>query len=146
MHWGWVFIVVLILFLFYYSRSAEKLEIIPEENFVRLYDTFDQAGEPAYEVKGPVDIKYAVKIPVKSIDVNIGKGTDGYVELWNVREGNTLASSMSDFYENTIYTTPSYLRGVSPNLTLITRVYPGQRYTISNPGKITRILVVAKLQ
>lgn len=146
MHWelGLVILVLLVL-LFYYYRK-EKLEVLPEENYVRLYDTFDLTGEPAYEVKGPVDIKYAVKIPVKSIDVNIAKDSDGYVELWNVRENNTLASSMSDFYENTIYTTPAYLRGVSPNLTLITRVYPGQRYTVSNPGKITRILVVAKLK
>lgn len=159
----WVLVLLLIIVLIYSASVKKNIETgggLTSEgmtaagltNYIKLYDRYPDNSvndyskiEPAYENSIPGHIKFALRGDVKGIDVNLPIGEESYIEIWNVRAGQTLASTASDFYENTIYTTPSYLRGVSPNLTLIARVRAGERYLSSDLPVIHKVLIVGRL-
>lgn len=144
----YVIVILLLVTLFYFYNGkvvSENMESGSESSYIKLYDNFEYKGSPAYSKVGPTEMKYAIKAQIKSVDIKV-VDKDSYVELWNVREGQTLASSVSDFYTNTIYTTPSYLRGVSPNLKLIARVYGGEHFKSNNLPIIHRLMIVAHLK
>ena len=121
---------------------------------MRLFEDFDGLDllyELANDSPNMKYLKYAIRAPVKSIDINLPNtiktenGEGVHVELWNVREQKGLESSQSDFYENNIYTTLPYLRNVTGNLTKIAEVGPGQSLRMDHLPPIKKILIVARL-
>lgn len=153
-------IIIILILLWLASKQREKFAITPiikasgSTNYVKLYEDFawkDLLYGLSNSTPTMKYLKYAIRAPVKSIDINLpnaivdAAGHPVKVELWNVRELKGLESSQSDFYENTIYTTPAYLRQVTGNLTKIADVGPGQRLKINDLSPIQKILIVAYL-
>lgn len=137
-----VILILIVLFIYFKSKSEQLTneKATGDVNYLKLYEDFDY-NNLLYEMNGSGHVKYAIRAGVRSVDINI-PGT-GYVELWNVRPNNVLASTLSDTYENTIYTTPSRLRDVTGKLELIARVNSGERFKSTDLPRIKKILIVA---
>lgn len=157
-----VVVIVLVIVLLWMAHQTKSENFNPlmvgvshgSVNYVRLYEDFNW-NDLLYELTNSSSkmkyLKYAIKAPVKSIDINLPNpiispsGESVKVELWNVRQQKGLESSQSDFYENTIYTTLPYLRHVTGNLTKLAEVGPGQSLKIANLPPVKKILIVARL-
>lgn len=152
-------LLLIVLLYLVVGRGPEKFKTgqlgtaVGEINSVRLYEDFHWTDTLFEFVGNRADgeikhMKYAIRAPVKSIDINMPIGSpteDRHVELWNVRDGKPTASSTADFYENNIYTTPDYLRNVTGNLTLLARVRSGERLRINDLDPTKKVLIVARI-
>jgi hypothetical protein len=145
----WVVLIVLLLLIIYFYRGgksgSERLEDGDVEgggkNRIRLYEDFNY--KDLLYSSDLKFLKYELRGDVRAADIDLtGADAGVFVELWNVRPDQTLASSVSDFYENTTYTTPDRLRGVSGNMVLIARVESGGQFKSNQLPLIRKVLIV----
>lgn len=151
-------IVFLIVVMFLVSRSktdTEHLVLPPTHgaNYLRLYEDFSK-NSILFEFtnlkpdssEGLKYMRHVLRGDVKAIDVNlISTAHLGRVRIWNIRNGRNNASSVSDFYENTVYTTPEGRMQAAENLDLLVDVSAGERRQLDMTGPVKKVLIEAYL-
>lgn len=137
------------------TKDDVTVNITPTlDSYIKLYEKFNfqdmvWESDPRNGTNYNGYIKQMVKINLKSWDINLAAYNSEYdsirrVELWNVYDGENVASLESDFYSS--YLDPEYaLRANSPKYDLIVRVLPGQHVKLNADKVIKKIIVIAIL-
>jgi len=141
--------------LFRESSSRESIVTGPvgNVNYLRLYEDFpgnellfDFSNPEPSDKDGLKYMRYVLRGNVKSMDINlVGGAKTAHVRVWNIRDGRNNASLVSDFYENTVYTSPEARMWANENLDLLVDVSPGQRKKLDMTGPTNKILMEAYL-
>ena len=134
-------IILVLVVLIFLKKRPEKMQshlddIDTQEGFIKLYED-PLMKDLVFQTNGPRI--FVVKAQVKSLHL---KSSGEKVQVWNIRQGSNIASSVSDFYTNTVYTTPPHLRNANFNMDLVASVGPGEELKTNRLPSIKKVLVI----
>jgi len=144
-------LVVVILFLIY-NRTSPGTEFLISEavgdvGYVRFYSDYNYSDllfRIDEDKNSPKYVKYDLKADAKSMDINLPtSSSNASVEIWARFPYSNIGTTQTDTYS--IYNIPEYNYQAQPNLKLVARVKPGQRFRSDSIIPSKRFLIKVTL-
>jgi len=151
-----VAIVIFLLLLLIFVLGGNENFVNPTiqtKPFVKLYEGFNQKDlifvfQPLLNDPAALYLKYIFKGNVKSVDINIPLSNDNLdntrkVQIWNIYDGDNMASSESDFY-NTYTEGNISLRANPGKYKLLLDMCAGNRIKLNISEAVKKILIYVR--